>query len=204
MNMISIYFFGPIMEGWFGSRRFLAFYLLCGMSGAVIFAIASAVPGLLAGRDYQLVGASGAAFGVLIAAAMVAPRQRAMLIFPPIPMSLRALALFLLAFSILSLMAGGKDAGSEATHLGGAALGAVLVKWPFLLGWADPSATAWGSNLRRRWRRRRAQRLQRREQSLTAEVDRILEKVAQHGLHSLTGREKRALRRATQHQRRAG
>ncbi len=37
-----------------------------------------------------------------------------------------------------------------------------------------------------------------------AEVDRILDKVRDHGLHSLTRNEKKTLQRATEKQRRAG
>lgn len=203
-NMIALFFFGPMIEGWLGSRRFLAFYVLCGMAGAVVFSLLSLVPGLLPLADYILVGASGAIFGILVGGAMIAPNQRVMLLFPPIPLSLRTMALFFLAFAVFAVVVGSANAGGEASHLGGAALGAVLMKWPVLLQWADPSATLWGSSVRRWWRRRRAQRIQRREQNLTAQVDRILEKVAQHGLHSLTAHEKRVLRRATQHQRRAG
>lgn len=204
-NMLALFFFGPMIESWFGSRRFLAFFLLCGMSGAVVFTVLTFVPGLLPPLfGYPLVGASGGIFGILVGAAMMAPKQRVMLLFPPIPMSLRTMAIFFLAFAVLSLLAGSGNAGGEAAHLGGAALGAALVKWPWLIGWADPGATAWGSNLRRRWRRRRALRIQQREQSLDHEVDRILAKVAQHGLHSLTASEKRTLRRATQLHRRTG
>jgi len=34
-NMIGLFFFGRMLEQWWGSRRFLAFYLLCGVAGVV-------------------------------------------------------------------------------------------------------------------------------------------------------------------------
>ena len=34
MNMMALYVFGPLIEKWWGPKRFLAFYLLCGACGA--------------------------------------------------------------------------------------------------------------------------------------------------------------------------
>ncbi|MEZ6192352.1 MAG: rhomboid family intramembrane serine protease [Phycisphaerales bacterium] len=36
-NMLGLYFFGPMVESHLGSRRFLAFYLLCGVASAVAY-----------------------------------------------------------------------------------------------------------------------------------------------------------------------
>ena len=38
-NSIGIYFFGPWMERWWGSKKFLLFYLLCGAAGAAFFTL---------------------------------------------------------------------------------------------------------------------------------------------------------------------
>src|SRR5947209_15008284 len=32
-NMLALYYFGPLVENFLGSRRFLAFYLICGIAG---------------------------------------------------------------------------------------------------------------------------------------------------------------------------
>ncbi len=58
-NMIGLYVFGRLLEQWWGSRRFLAFYLLCGTSGAVLFTIVVLVAPEL------IVGASSAPTGSL-------------------------------------------------------------------------------------------------------------------------------------------
>ena len=209
VNMIGLFFFGPMIERWWGSRRFLAFYLLCGTCGAVIFSLIGILaPEVIYPADAPgevttapLVGASGSLFGILVACAVLYPQQRVMLLIPPIPMSMRTMALFFLGLAALAVIVGADNAGGQAAHLGGALLGFVLVKNPRRLDWADrlsPSAIQSGVNQGRFERRQRQQRQQQ------AEVDRILDKVSQHGLQSLTRKEKKTLSRATEQKRRAG
>jgi len=201
-NMIGLYFFGPMLEKWWGGRRFLAFYLLCGISGAFLMTLLSFVPGLLmVGPQTSLVGASGSLFGILAGAAMLFPHQRVMLLFPPIPMAMRTMALLFMGLAFLSVMAGTPNAGGEAAHLGGALLGFMLVKNPGWLNWADrfsPSAIQDGVNKGRYERKRK------RELSDRAEIDRILDKVRGKGLASLTRKEKKVLSEETERQNRAG
>ena len=201
-NMIGLYFFGPMLERWWGSRRFLAFYLLCGISGAFLMTILAYVPGLLmVGPATKLVGASGSLFGILAAAAYLYPKHRVMLLFPPIPMTMRTMALVFMGLAFFSVLAGTPNAGGEAAHLGGALLGFALVKFPRSLDWADrfsPTAIQNGINSGR-YERKRKQELASR-----AEVDRILDKVRDKGLASLTRKEKKILTQETERQKRAG
>lgn len=204
-NMIGLYFFGRLMENWWGKRRFLVFYLLCGMSGALLFTLLAYMPGLLAvAPRTSLVGASGSIFGILVGCALLYPHQRVMLMFPPIPMSMRTMALVFLGISVASLAFGACGAGGAAAHLGGAALGLLLVRHPRLLGFADRSGGSVLGQARLRRQQGRARQARHREAHEAVEVDRILDKVREHGLHSLSGREKRALKRATDRKRRAG
>lgn len=216
-NMIGLYFFGRLLEQWWGSRRFLAFYLLCGSLGAVVFTALAHVPGVLnvTGRS-ELVGASGSIFGILAGCAVLFPHQRVMLLIPPIPMSMRTMALLFLGLSALSVIAGGQNAGGDAAHLGGALLGWFLVRRPRLLDFADRSTPAglggFGGSRSpgplARWRQKRAEQRAERQREHEArefaEVDRILAKVKANGLHSLTDREKRTLQRETDRKRNAG
>jgi membrane associated rhomboid family serine protease len=86
-----------------------------------------------------LVGASAGIFGVLIAAAFVAPNATIMLLFPPIPMQLRTFAWVLIAIAVFSVFTAGHNAGGEAAHLGGAAMGAALMSNPRVLNIFDPA-----------------------------------------------------------------
>jgi len=56
INMYSLYAIGPAVERFFGTARFLAVYLLCGIAGVILS---------LAFSPYPSAGASGAIFGLL-------------------------------------------------------------------------------------------------------------------------------------------
>lgn len=203
-NMLALFYFGPMVEQWWGPRRFTAFYLLCGIGGCLVYTVLSFIPGLLRVDEHTgLVGASGCIFGVLIGAARVAPRQTVMLLIPPIPMQLRTMAFVFLGIAVVSVLAGSMNAGGEAAHLGGAVVGFLFMKYPGVLGFADRfsgSVARWKKNRLRAAAERDRQEAARED----AEVDRILVKVKEHGLHSLTEKEKKTLHTATERQRRVG
>jgi len=131
-NMLSLYLFGPIVENYFGRRRFLAFYLLCGCSGAFVYLLLL-LAGILHGDQVWLVGASAGIFGVLVAGAMLAPDVTIMLLFPPIPMQLKYLAMILVGWAAYTAFTNGSNAGGQAAHLGGAVVGYALVRYPRVL-----------------------------------------------------------------------
>jgi membrane associated rhomboid family serine protease len=203
-NMLALYFFGPMAERWWGSRRYLAFYLLCGIGGAAFLVLlAFAAPGLIfrSSQDPMAVGmlgASGCVFGVLICAARVAPDTRVMLLIPPIPMKLRTMVYIFLGIAMLSVLVGSSNAGGEAGHLGGAAMGFLLIRNPRWLNiFARLPRPRLGQRLHEAADNRRLQRNRDRED----QVDRILRKIHEHGLASLTDREKRILSQATESKR---
>lgn len=138
-NMIALYFFGPIVETYLGWRKYLAFYLLCGMAGGVMYMLLLGLGVLHDGPATPLIGASAGIFGVLVAGAKVAPDTTVMLIFPPIPMRLRVMAWIMLGIAVFIVFSNGQNAGGEAAHLGGAALGALLIWRPSLLNFVDRS-----------------------------------------------------------------
>jgi membrane associated rhomboid family serine protease len=226
MNLLGLVFLGPMMESHFGKKRFLAFYLLCGTSGALLFTIGALIPGLPGGwAQSQLVGASGSIFGILFGAALVAPSTPMAIMFLPITFTLRTFAWVSLGLSVLLLAIDMQKNGGQAAHLGGAAMGWLLVKHPWLLNWAGSGAgygagygaASGGASRSPRYAGPRAataeqekkpnvikQWLDQREEqaavNLEKEVDRILAKVHDHGLQSLTEREKNTLSEATKKQ----
>lgn len=183
-NMLFLYFFGTMLEPYWGSRKFLVFYLVCGAAGGVLYPLLALVGWLGIGR---LVGASGAIFGVLTATAILFPTSR-LLILGVFPIRLRILAIILLVISVLTLLRPDQvgNAGGEAAHLAGIATSAVYI---FSQSWRDKlklkfRSAAWAKKMT-------AQR------NLQVEVDRILEKVHNSGVHSLTSKEKKILKQAT-------
>lgn len=199
-NMIGLYFFGPLLEQWWGPKRFLAFYLLCGSAGAAVAAAFSLFPAMgVFDQNSILIGASGAVFGILVACAVLFPKQRVQLIFPPVPMTMRTMALVFLGISVLSILVGSTNAGGEAAHLGGAALGFLLAAKPGLLAWADGVSP---NTFKVKVVTQKKEKAAKREEASEAEIDRILAKVSAEGLQSLTSKEKKMLNRETERKQR--
>jgi membrane associated rhomboid family serine protease len=136
-NMLGIYFFGPLIEQYLGRRRFIAFYLLCGATGPIAYLLLQMLGVLIPDPVTPLIGASAGVFGILLAGATIAPRMTVQLLFPPIPIQFKTLAYIMLAFAVYTVFTRGNNAGGEAAHLGGAALGWYLIRNPHLLNWAD-------------------------------------------------------------------
>jgi len=114
-NMFAVYMFGSTMERVWGSPRFAAYYLVCVASAGITQLVVNA----LTGSGAPTVGASGGVFGLLLAFALYFPRQRLVLLFPPIPMPAW---LFVTLYGAIELFFGvtGTQAGvAHFAHLGG-------------------------------------------------------------------------------------
>ena len=205
-NSIAIYFFGAFVEQQLRSRAFLLFYLLCGVAGALGYGTLVSVSN--AYQDAGVVGASGGIFGILVIAAMIAPDMRVQLLFPPVTLTMRLLAILMLAYGVYVVLVGGANAGGEAGHLGGALAGFLLWKIPVLrgllgrLGRSGQGGPKKGPAFQIRIAKRGKvyQKKLRPQSTITglesSEVDRILDKINEHGLQSLTGEERELLARA--------
>jgi len=185
INMLILFFFGPMLERSWGSRRFLTFYLVCGAVGGLLYPLLVII-GWLDAR--QLVGASGSILGMLAAGAILFPNLR-VYVLGIFPIKLMVLAIVLASISILTLLRPSQfsSAGGEAAHLGGMAAGAIYV---LSKSWRDKFKLKIHSGA---WERRMAA-----ERNLQFEVDRILQKVHDSGIHSLTSKEKKILKKATE------
>ncbi|MBK1882911.1 rhomboid family intramembrane serine protease [Luteolibacter pohnpeiensis] len=199
-NSIGIYFFGPWMERWWGARRFLVFYLLCGAAGALFYSLLTLLHVLPTDLFGGLVGASAGIYGILVGIAIIAPNLRAMLIFPPIELSIRQMALAVLLIAVVKIVFDLSNAGGEAGHLGGAILGFILVKYPILLGWAKKHEKEVEIIRPKRFSFRPEAKLKPRTSvnlERDSEVDRILDKISREGIHSITAEEREKLNRAS-------
>jgi membrane associated rhomboid family serine protease len=121
-NMIFLFVFGDDVELALGRRRFLLFYLLCGVIGGLAFVASD--PGF----EGPLIGASGAISGVVIAYAMWRPCAKVTVLVSIIP--LRISAIWVIGAFVLTqlwnLEATGKSDVAYWCHLGGMLAGAVL------------------------------------------------------------------------------
>jgi membrane associated rhomboid family serine protease len=128
-NMLFLWVFGDNVEDAMGHGRFLAFYLLCGIAGALAHAAFVAVVGG-PNLGVPLIGASGAVAGVIAAYLMLHPHVRVwVLVFRFIP--LRITAMFALGAWIATqlVMVALPQVGPTAwwAHIGGLVAGAALV-----------------------------------------------------------------------------
>ena len=137
-NMFALWMFGRGLEQELGTKRFLTYYLVCGI-GAGLVQLGVAQIDLMrlseASILYQsylctpTVGASGAVFGLLLAFGMLHPNATIMLLIPPIPMKAKW---FVIIYGLLELLFGvsGKmDSVAHFAHLGGMFWGWLLLIW---------------------------------------------------------------------------
>lgn len=121
-NMFGLWMFGRDVERVLGSYRFLLLYLASVITAAAaqLTVISMADPAL------PTVGASGGLFGVLGAFALLFPRRRIMLLFPPIPMPAPVFVLLYAAVELYSGITGSLNGIAHFAHLGGLAGGLLL------------------------------------------------------------------------------
>jgi membrane associated rhomboid family serine protease len=123
-NMVFLWVFGDNVEDALGHIRYLIFYLLCAIAGALFQSLVawdSQVP---------LIGASGAIAGVVTAYLILYPRVKVwVLAFARIPLRIPAFIPLILwvLFQVVMFAASGEDQISWACHIGGIIAGAVLV-----------------------------------------------------------------------------
>ena len=122
-NMFALWMFGRTLEYELGSRRFLVYYMVCGIGAALIQMLAA----WASGEYYiQLVGASGAVMGLLLAFGVMHPNAMIVLLIPPIPMKAKW---FVIIYGVIELFLGWTGYGGNMAHF--AHVGGML--WGFLL-----------------------------------------------------------------------
>ncbi len=141
-NMFALWMFGsPLALSW-GDKRFLRYYLACGVGAGVVIAT---VPYVFGGdTGVRVVGASGAVMGVLLAYSFSWPDRTIMLLFPPIPLK----AIYLIPLIFLMEFTTGPGNVSHAGHLGG-----VLVGWIYLLREGQTPGVPTLDSFKHKWRR---------------------------------------------------
>ena len=128
LNMMVLVMFGSALENYWGSRRYLIFYALCGLGAAAVQLAASEYALDHGSQVAAVVGASGALFGLLVGYGMHFPDHRVMLLIPPIPMKARTLVILIgVAETVFGFM-GWLPGIAHFAHLGGLLTGLVLVK----------------------------------------------------------------------------
>jgi len=135
LNMLVLWMFGGELERHWGGRRYLTFYLVCGV-GAGLFVVgqgllrASIAPFALV---TPTIGASGAIYGVILAYGMTFA-ERVVLFMMIFPMRARTMTWLLFAIAFLSNFSQSQDKVSHVAHLGGMVVGWLYLKRAWRMG----------------------------------------------------------------------
>jgi membrane associated rhomboid family serine protease len=198
-NMLMLFVFGTAVESRLGSRHFILYYLFCGV-GAAVFSL------LLAGimPIGAFVGASGAVLGVAVAFAVFWPDAE-LIVFPiPVPIKARTLVIGLLILDIVGSQLWPNDGIAHIAHVGGALFGYLFFRVQSLSRRSPSQPTQAvervvmvqsGSSESDRRTPVTPLRPRRRVDAdpVAAEVDRVLDKISEKGISSLTAAERRFL-----------
>ena len=195
LNMLVLFFFGPPLEGKWGSTEFIKFYLVCGLGGVALSFLF---------QDAAIIGASAAVYGVMLAFAMNWP-DSPIYIWGVFPVKAKWLVGFLFVVSLMEATGGSGGNIAHFAHLGGLVTGFLYLR------------SDWRPGTNRRTRKakvriRKMAPVPRDEASKKAspgekqnsgdpagdeavldEVDRILDKISATGITSLTPEERRTL-----------
>lgn len=199
-NMLMLFFFGPGVERRMGGVAFARYYLLCGLGGPVL------AFGLSLFMDVApFIGASAAVFGVALAFAMYWPHAR-IFVFPlPFPVPVRYLVGFLVVLDMVPLVLGINDGIAHLAHLGGFLFGLLYLKGEDLVERRTRSAVSSQPETPVLVHRLAAKAEEEHpaepppppigptHEEISEEMDRVLDKISQHGLSSLTAAERRFL-----------
>ena len=130
-NMFALYMFGTSLENYWGAKRFLIYYLICGIGAAIVHYLVFYLTTPYTQEIYDnanVIGASGSIFGLLLAYGMTFPNQVIYVQFI-IPMKAKY---FVALYGAVELFSGINNSASDNVahfaHLGGMLFGFVLIK----------------------------------------------------------------------------
>ena len=148
-NMMTLYIFGKILEQVMGPKRFLIYYMVCGIGAGIVQEAAMAYDLHPIVANYQgvnlggtiiptmeflnmnvAVGASGAVFGILLAFVMFFPNAPLYLFFIPIPIKAKYMVF---GYGLVELLFGVSGTFNSVAHF--AHLGGLLFGWLLILYW---------------------------------------------------------------------
>ncbi len=162
-NMFALWMFGCVVENVWGSRKFLFYYIVCGVGAGLfqetaqffefLMVCSEQIPGFSMSdalvvahnsaaviNQWATVGASGAVYAILLAFGMIFPEQR-IFIFPlPIPIKAKWFVIMYAAIELFSALNSPGDGVAHVAHLGGMLFGFFLIRY-----WKKHPGTGCGS-----------------------------------------------------------
>jgi len=197
-NALLLWMFGTPVEARLGSRGFIRLYLISALGGAALSLLMLPLAG-----DGPIIGASAAVFGVMLAFVLEWPDAPVFLFPIPVPIKAKWMVLGMAALDLLLGLRGSGDGVAHFAHLGGFAAAFLYLRGGLLFARARASRpverapavlvrpTPKGERRAEYGPGRPPARDQ--DPSVREEVDRVLDKISQGGLSSLTPEERRFL-----------
>ncbi|HKK08208.1 MAG TPA: rhomboid family intramembrane serine protease [Gemmatimonadota bacterium] len=203
-NMLVLFFFGPPLERAWGGRAFIKYYVVAGLGGALASVVLVPVIG-----SPIIIGASAAIYGVMLAFALRWPEAR-IYVWGVLPIKAKWFVTILAGFAVWSTVSGHVGHVAEWAHLGGLATGFLYLRFGSALdrgmeavgrrfrslsgGSSGPTTTGRSVPGAGKGRSSPPHRRNRRPTGDTLdEVDRILDKIRERGIDSLTEEEREFL-----------
>ncbi|MDR3627981.1 MAG: rhomboid family intramembrane serine protease [Ignavibacteriaceae bacterium] len=207
-NMLALWMFGMEVENLWGSKKFLTFYLLCGIVAGISQLV---FPALFNEPQGYTIGASGAIMGVLVAFGMLFP-DRYIYIYFLLPVKAKYFVIIYIVIEFFSIPSGGDVA--HLAHLGGALAGFIFVlfnKKPSYLRNSYYNSDISGSNKFFDSLKNPSSVFKKKDDEAEdakyyeingdknepeisqEEIDKILDKISQSGYQNLSDREKKVL-----------
>ena len=151
-NMFGLWMFGCVIENVWGSKKFLFYYITCGIGaglcqelaqfGSFYLTISEQAPGIGFGEliavgqqlSHQLnswttIGASGAVYAVILAFGMTFPNERLFIIPFPFPIKAKWFVLGYVAIEFFSAIGTSADGVAHTAHLGGMLFGFLMIRY---------------------------------------------------------------------------
>ena len=175
-NMLVLWMFGTAVEKAMGTRKFLGFYLSAGIFAGICCCIFT--------PQNPILGASGAIFAIEVAFAMYYPNS--VVIFYFFPIKAKYLVMLFASFTIINCLLPKDGNIAHFAHLGGLLYGFLFVRY---------SSTV-NNFIKTRADRNQFKKIEY-QQNFQVKVDKILEKVHNKGMGSLTRKERAFLNSAS-------
>ena len=119
-NMLALLSIGPFVERFLGEKKFVPFYLLCGVGSALLhMSISNNV-------NIPMVGASGALFGLLALFSIIHPNEKLYVFLIPIGIKAKYMVGALIIIEVLLGLFSTSDGIGHWAHVGGALTGITL------------------------------------------------------------------------------
>ena len=168
-NMFALWMFGAVMERTWGSKRFIIYYLVCGIGAGLLqeisqtFMVYYAIspesmnqfleisrisPDTLLQQQLNMmttVGASGSIYGILLAFGMTYPEERMFIIPIPFPIKAKWLVIGYAGLEIGLALSNSGDGVAHVAHLGGMLFGFFLIRHWRKSEHRQTSFTGWDS-----------------------------------------------------------